>query len=112
MKEPKSLEEWANMPLGKNLLPWLQGEEYRRVKRMLTYFVLNHQIRRLANRSALSPLRRRLWLVLTAPLSWRLRRKFYRFPIELWMIWFKNQFALRRSLLTGQSLGRDLEKIC
>jgi anaerobic magnesium-protoporphyrin IX monomethyl ester cyclase len=112
MKEPRSLEEWANMPLGKNLLPWLQGKEYQRAKRMLTYFVLNHQIRRLANRSALSPLRRRLWLALTGPLTWRLRRKFYRFPIELWMIRFKNQFALRRSLLTGQSLGRDLEKIC
>jgi anaerobic magnesium-protoporphyrin IX monomethyl ester cyclase len=112
LKEPKSLEEWANMPLGKNLLPWLQGEEYRRVKRMLTYLVLNHKLRRVAHRSALSPLRRKLWLALTAPLTWRLRHKFYRFPVELWMMRFKKPFVLRRSLLTGQSLGRDLDKIC
>jgi anaerobic magnesium-protoporphyrin IX monomethyl ester cyclase len=112
LREPQSLEEWANMPLGKNLLPWLQGEEYRRVKRMLSYFTLNHQIRKSAHRSALSPMKRRLSAALTAPLSWRLKHKFYRFPIELWMMQLKKELVLRRSLLTGESLGHDLERIC
>ena len=32
--EPQSLEEWIDMPLGKNVLPWLQGDELRRLRRM------------------------------------------------------------------------------
>ncbi|MCI0421746.1 MAG: B12-binding domain-containing radical SAM protein [Acidobacteria bacterium] len=112
MGEPHSLEEWANMPLGRNLLPWLQGADYQRVKRMLSYFVLNHQIRRAMLRTTLSPLRRRFSKALTAPLAWRLRHKFYGFPLELWMLQLKQCLALRRSLLTGESLGHDLEKIC
>jgi radical SAM superfamily enzyme YgiQ (UPF0313 family) len=109
MKEPQSLEEWASMPLGKNLLPWLQGAQYRRVKRMLSYFLLNHQIRKTPQKDKVSPIRRRLSQALTAPLAWRLRHKFYRFPLELWMM---SRPVLRRSLLTGKGLGKDLERIC
>jgi len=110
LQEPRSLEEWANMPLGKNLLPWLQGAEYQRVRRMVSYFLLNHQIHK--RRHRLSPLRRKLLRMFTAPLGWRLRHKFYRFPLELWLLQLKNRLVVRRSLLTGQSLGPDLEKIC
>lgn len=111
MSEPRSLEEWAAMPLGKNLLPWLQGHQYQRVNRMLSYFQLHHQTRRAAAGSR-SPLRQKLSQALSAPLAWRLRHRFYRFPLELWMMKLKNRLVLRRSLLTGQSLGSDLEKIC
>src|SRR5205085_10363516 len=46
LREPQSLEEWADVSLGSNHLPWLQGENLRRLKRMLEYFLLNNQIRR------------------------------------------------------------------
>lgn len=110
LREPQSLEEWAHMPLGKNLLPWLQGGEYQRVKRMLSYFVLNHQIAR--QRQRLSPFGRKVSKLFAASLRWRLRNKCYRFPLELWVMRLKNRLVLRRSLLTGQSLGHDLERIC
>ena len=32
MEEPQSLEEWADVGLGCNRLPWLQGQELRRLK--------------------------------------------------------------------------------
>jgi radical SAM superfamily enzyme YgiQ (UPF0313 family) len=110
LPEPQSLQEWANMSLGKNLLPWLQGREYLRTKRMLAYFVLNHQVAK--QRRRLSPIRQNLSKLFTAPLRWRLRNKCYRFPLELWVMKLKNRLVLRRSLLTGQSLGHDLERIC
>ena len=33
LHEPQSLEEWEALPLGRNMLPWLQGEELRRLRR-------------------------------------------------------------------------------
>jgi radical SAM superfamily enzyme YgiQ (UPF0313 family) len=111
VNQPESLEGWANMQLGSNLLPWLQGAEYRRMKRMLSYFVLANQTRRLSQRGT-RPLRtRKITNMLASPLAWRLRHKFYRFPIELWLARLRRQLSLRRSLLTGQSLGADLERI-
>jgi len=38
VKEPQSLREWADVSLGSNHLPWLQGEDLRRLKRMLEDF--------------------------------------------------------------------------
>jgi len=110
LPEPQSLEQWANMPLGKNLLPWLQGAEYERVKRMLSYFVLEHQASK--RRQLLPPLGQKISRLFAAPLRWRLRNKCYRFPLELWFMRLKNRLVLRRSLVTGQSLGHDLERIC
>lgn len=44
VREPATLGEWADLPLGKNILPWLQGEELARLRRMLEHFLLNSQI--------------------------------------------------------------------
>src|SRR5581483_7235700 len=41
VREPQSLEEWTDLPLGKNTLPWLQGAELDRLRRMLAFFLLN-----------------------------------------------------------------------
>ena len=38
VKEPQSLHELADVGLGSNHLPWLQGEDLRRLKRMLEDF--------------------------------------------------------------------------
>ncbi len=46
VREPQSLEEWETLALGTNVLPWLRGEELRRLRRSLEYFLLNNQIRK------------------------------------------------------------------
>ncbi len=110
VREPQSLEEWAVVSLGNNLLPWLQGEELGRLQRMLEYFLLNNQIR-----LATSPVR---WLsrgfrrALGVPLRWRLRNNHYGFPWELWLARTAERLVTRRSLLTGQTLSQRLEEVC
>ncbi|MGH9417486.1 MAG: B12-binding domain-containing radical SAM protein [Terriglobales bacterium] len=107
--EPGNLEAWADLPLGRNILPWLQGEERRRLRRMLEYFLLNNQIRRAAQRSRWFRARRR---VLGAPLRWRLRVNRFGFPWELWLARATEGVVSRRSLLTGQSLSHSMEEAC
>jgi radical SAM superfamily enzyme YgiQ (UPF0313 family) len=46
VKEPQSLHEWADVNLGSNHLPWLQGEDLRRLEDMLKYFLSNNRTRR------------------------------------------------------------------
>jgi anaerobic magnesium-protoporphyrin IX monomethyl ester cyclase len=69
VREPQSLEEWAEVGLGTNHLPWLQGEELHRLKQMLESFLLN------------------------------VSRE-------------KERLVTRRSLLTGQTLARGMDKVC
>jgi len=49
VKDPQSLEGWADMGLGSNHLPWLQGEELRKLKRLLKEFLLQNRSPRLAS---------------------------------------------------------------
>ena len=46
VKEPVTLEDWATMPLGANVLPWLRGRDLDRLNRMLAYFLLLNQVSR------------------------------------------------------------------
>ena len=108
--EPQSLEEWADVDLGSNHLPWLQGEELLRLKRMLEYFLLNNQIRRTAAR--VRWVRGGVRRVLGAPLRWRLRNNHFGFPWELWLARTTERLVTRRSLLTGQSLGHGMQEVC
>jgi radical SAM superfamily enzyme YgiQ (UPF0313 family) len=45
VREPQSLEEWADVGLGTNHLPWLQGDELLRLNQMLEEFLLNNRTR-------------------------------------------------------------------
>jgi radical SAM superfamily enzyme YgiQ (UPF0313 family) len=110
MREPQSLEEWECLPLGKNVLPWLQGGELERLHRMLEFFLLNNQIRKAA--SAAPWLRNTLRKALGAPLRWRMRRSFFSFPWELWLARATEQLVTRRSLLTGQALNHSMQEVC
>jgi len=110
VREPQSLEEWANVELGSNHLPWLQGEELRRLKRMLEFFLLNNQIRKAA--SGAPWIRRSLRRVLGAPLRWRLRRNELGVPWELWLARATERLVTRRSLLTGQTLHHGMRDVC
>ena len=110
VREPQSLEQWADVSLGSNHLPWLQGEDLRRLRRMLEYFLLNNQIRQTtANMPWTQNGIRR---ALGAPLRWRLRNNQYAFPWELWVARATERLVTRRSLLTGQTLGRGMQEVC
>jgi radical SAM superfamily enzyme YgiQ (UPF0313 family) len=108
--EPRSLVEWADVSLGSNHLPWLRGEELRRLRRMLEYFLLNNQIRRSAVKAPW--IRGGVRRALGAPLRWRLRKNHYGFPWELWVARTTERLVTRRSLLTGQSLGHGMQEVC
>ncbi|HWR14685.1 MAG TPA: radical SAM protein [Terriglobales bacterium] len=100
--EPQSLREWADMPLGTNVLPWLRGEDLSRLRRVLAYFLLNNQIRKATRTFPL--LQRSARKFLAAPVRWRLRANRFSFPWELWIARSTEKLVTRRSLLTGETL--------
>lgn len=100
--EPQTLEGWQSLPLGANLLPWLQGHELARLNRMLTYFLLLNQVRREASNASLA--RRLTRLLVSAPIRWRLNKSLFSFPWELWLSRLTERLVKRRSLVTGRKL--------
>ncbi len=110
LREPESLEEWADLPLGRKTLPWLKGEELKRLERMLDFFLLNNQLRKATKDHP--KLRSGLRRALGAPLRWRLRSNKYFFPWELWIGKTFEKIVTRRSLVTGQALGREGAEAC
>src|SRR5262249_32255748 len=112
VKEPESLEAWAAMSLGSNVLPWLAGRTYRQVKRSMFVLLMSSQISKGLRRGVGSRWRRRALRLLQQPLRWRLKHQFFRWPFDLWLLRARNRVVMRRSLVTGRSLGYSLEKIC
>jgi anaerobic magnesium-protoporphyrin IX monomethyl ester cyclase len=108
--EPQSLEEWAELPLGRNTLPWLQGRELEKLGRMLEFFLLNNQLRKATKDHP--RLRTGVRRALGAPLRWRLRSNRYSFPWELWVGRKLERIVTRRSLVTGQPLGEQGADAC
>jgi anaerobic magnesium-protoporphyrin IX monomethyl ester cyclase len=100
--EPASLQEWAGLPLGRNVLPWLRGPELRRLERMLDYFMVNNNIRKTMQHTKMAG--RCLNTLLTGPMKWRMRLKFFFFPWEIWIARATDRFISRRSLITGVPL--------
>src|ERR1700730_7287647 len=110
LREPQSLEEWVDLPLGKSVLPWLQGDELSRLRRMLEFFLLNNQLRKATTNHP--GLRQGLRRALGAPLRWRIRANKYSFPWELWVARSFERIVTRRSLLTGQPLSTEVSEVC
>jgi anaerobic magnesium-protoporphyrin IX monomethyl ester cyclase len=108
--EPQSLEEWETLALGTNVLPWLRGEELRRLRRSLEYFLLNNQIRTISKRIPWA--RRGVRRLLGAPVRWRIGKSRYSFPWELWLSRTVEKVVTRRSLLTGQPLAEHTQEVC
>jgi radical SAM superfamily enzyme YgiQ (UPF0313 family) len=108
--EPQTLEEWIELPLGQNVLPWLQGDELSRLRRSLEYFLLNNQIRKATRQNAW--FRRGFRKALGAPIRWRIAANRYSFPWELWVARTVEQMVTRRSLLTGQKLSERMQEVC
>jgi len=108
--EPQSLEEWETLALGTNVLPWLRGEELRRLRRSLEYFLLNNQIRKITKKIPWG--RRSVRRILGAPVRWRIGKSRYSFPWELWVSRTVERVVTKRSLLTGQALAEHTHEVC
>jgi radical SAM superfamily enzyme YgiQ (UPF0313 family) len=110
MKEPQTLQEWVDLPLGRNVLPWLQGEEVARLRRIVEFFLLNNQLRKATTKYP--GLRQGVRRALGVPLRWRIRSNKYSFPWELWIAKSFERIVSRRSLLTGQPLSTGVGEVC
>jgi anaerobic magnesium-protoporphyrin IX monomethyl ester cyclase len=110
VREPQSLREWALLPLGANVLPWLQGRDLARLQRMLDYFLLNGHLRKSAR--ALSPVTRAVRRVVRKPIRWRISKSKFSFPWELWLARATERWVERRSLVTGQPLPKQSAAVC
>jgi radical SAM superfamily enzyme YgiQ (UPF0313 family) len=110
VREPESLQEWETLALGTNVLPWLRGEELRRLHRSLDYFLLNNQIRKVSKRIPWA--KRSVRRILGAPVRWRIGKSRYSFPWELWVSRAVEKIVTRRSLLTGRPLQERTEQAC
>jgi anaerobic magnesium-protoporphyrin IX monomethyl ester cyclase len=110
LREPETLAEWIDLPLGKKPLPWLQGDELARLRKMLEFFLLNNQLRKATKNHP--GLRQGLRRALGAPLRWRIRSNKYSFPWELWVARSFEKIVTRRSLLTGQPLSTKVSEVC
>lgn len=108
--EPASLEEWAHLPLGENVLPWLQGSELKRLRRMLDYFMINNNIRKAMQHTRLTG--RLLDALLRGPIKWRLRSRFFFLPWEVWLARATDRLISRRSLITGVPLPAKPQEAC
>lgn len=108
MKEPQSLEEWSAFSLGANVLPWLKGGVYRKIKRSIFFFMLNNELKRAAQRPSLTRATRLMLRGIQKPLHWRMKHHFFELPFELWLMKARDRLVIRRSLLTGQALGHSL----
>ena len=109
LREPASLQEWAHIDLGEVSLPWLQGQAFATLQRGISYFLLDNEINK-ARRNSRSAVLRQLLTLTRRPLHWRIRNHFFAWPVELWLAMTKEWLAIRRSLLTGEILGRSLTR--
>jgi len=110
VREPQDLEEWSEMVLGNNPLPWLANRPFQKLMRMVDYFMLCTETQRRALNATW--LGRRIRQMLVTALRWRLKADQYTFPWELWLARGFEQVAARRSLLTGQVLRRGMQQVC
>jgi len=109
LPEPQSLLEWADIDLGINKLPWLQGKSFASLQRGISYFLLDNQINKMRRRSGSAAIQSILRAA-RKPLHWRISNSFFAWPLELWFSMARHWLVVRRSLLTGQSLSHEIAK--
>jgi radical SAM superfamily enzyme YgiQ (UPF0313 family) len=108
--EPQSLEEWAGMGLGQIDLPWLSREASRKLSRSMSYFLLANQLNKFRGKLH-SGIAKRGVRLLQKPLHWRLKHHAFNMPVELWLSMAQHWLVVRRSLITGEPLGRQLKEV-
>jgi radical SAM superfamily enzyme YgiQ (UPF0313 family) len=85
VREPRSLEEWADFYPKIQVLPWLQGAQHARVQRLRDYIRLGYTAGQIVVERG-GGLRGLLRRGLRAAARWRLRAQHVRFPVEIWAI--------------------------
>lgn len=109
LREPASLEEWADIDLGAGNLPWLRGAPLGKLQRGISYFLLDNQLNK-ARRKSRSPAMQSVLALLRKPVHWRIQNHFFSMPFELWLSMTQQWMVMRRSLLTGQPLSQSLTR--
>ena len=109
LREPASLEEWASVGLGQAELPWVSPEASRDLQRSMSYFLLSNQLSKKSRKPGSSATKLGLRL-LRKPLNWRLKHYCFALPVELWFSMAQHWLVMRRSLLTGEALSRQLKE--
>jgi radical SAM superfamily enzyme YgiQ (UPF0313 family) len=109
LREPETLEAWADVDLGSNTLPWLRGRSLDTLLRSISYLQLDNELNKARRRTNSTAMRSALSL-LRKPLHWRIRNHFFDWPVELWLSMAQQWMVMRRSLLTGQPLSRTLSR--
>ena len=110
LHEPSSFEEWASVGLGQADLPWLSEKASGELSRSISYFMLANQLSKVRSR-AQSSLGRVGMRLLQRPLHWRLKNHAFSLPVELWASMAQHWLVVRRSLLTGDPLGRQMKEV-
>lgn len=110
LREPQSLEGWASVGLGQAELPWLSARASEELSRSISYFMLVNQMSKGASKMR-SNVSRKAMRLLEKPLHWRLKHHAFALPIELWASMAQNWLVVRRSLLTGDALGRQMKEV-
>jgi radical SAM superfamily enzyme YgiQ (UPF0313 family) len=110
LREPQSLEEWASVGLGQAELPWLNKRAGAELSRSMSYFLLANQLSKLTSRSR-SSLGRKGMRLLQKPLHLRLKHHVFSLPVELWASMAQDWLVVRRSLLTGDPLARQMKEV-
>jgi len=105
--EPQTLAGWARIDLNSNNLPWLRGSVLKSLNRAVKYLALINRVSAAGSPRAPWPVRRMLGFMRRL-LSWRVKHAFFDVPVELWLLMARRWLVLRRSLLTGQPLSREL----
>jgi anaerobic magnesium-protoporphyrin IX monomethyl ester cyclase len=108
--EPQKLDEWATMGLGQTELPWLSANDSSELTRSMSYFLLANQLGKFGSKMA-SGIGKQGVRLLQKPLHWRLKNNVFSVPVELWFTVAKQWLVVRRSLLTGEPLGRELKEV-
>lgn len=110
LREPRSLEEWADIGLGQAELPWLSAASSKVLQRSLSYFLLTNRLTKQSNKAACA-LTKAAMRLMRKSLNWRLRHYCFQLPFELWLPLAQKWLVVRRSLLTGEPLGRQMKEV-
>jgi anaerobic magnesium-protoporphyrin IX monomethyl ester cyclase len=112
--EPATLAGWARVDLNWNKLPWLRGGALHSLNRAVQYLMLMNRASAAGSVLRPWPVRRMLGLARQL-LSWRVEHACFGTPVELWLLMARRWLVMRRSLLTGQPLGRTFamdDEVC
>jgi radical SAM superfamily enzyme YgiQ (UPF0313 family) len=112
LEEPRSLKDWSFFSLGAIELPWLAETAYHKINRSMPFFMLHDKIAAAYRSPAVSRFSRMALQGLLKPICWRLKHGRFGWPVELWLLRTGSRTVMRRSLLTGQPLGRRPAGIC